>query len=165
MKSNIEIVAQRTLLLIKLDAQSLFNRIKTRKLEYMLTFAVKRTRVHFDKVFFNRYRDVGIHDLLHCPEECILSIDAFYNLAEKIEWYFSCTEDMPNTVEDKLDRWIRELDTALTTMNLYVDAELGYADDSEAEVSTFESTDFDEAELPAFEGTEDIVDVENLPFE
>lgn len=152
MKSDIEIVAQRTLLLIKLDAHSLFNRIKTRKLEYMLTFAVKRTRVHFDKVFFNRYRDVGIHDLLQCSEECILAIDTYYNLVENIEWYFSCTEDMPNTVEDKLDRWIRELDSSLTTMNLYVDAELGYADDSEAE----------ELEI---EDIEDFSDVEDLSLE
>lgn len=154
MKSNIEIVAQRTLLLIKLDAGSLFNRIKSRKLEYMTMFAIKRSRDHFDKIFFTRYREVGIRELLHCPEECILAIDSFYNLAENIEWYFSSTEDMPNTVEDKLDRWIRELDTCLTTMNLYVDAELGYSDDFDTE----DSNDL-------AEGTDEPIDIENLPFE
>ncbi len=154
MKSNIEIVAQRTLLLIKLDASSLFNRIKARKLEYMNVFAIKRTRTHFDKIFYNRYREVSLHDLLNCPEECILAIDTFYNLVEKMEWYFSCTEDMPNTVEDKLERWIRELESAHNTMNLYIDAELGFSDDN----------DYRPLEEEVVE-VEELQDVENFPFE
>lgn len=153
MKSRIDVNAGRVLLLIKLDATSLFNRIKSRKLEYLNVFAIKRTREHFSKIFTNRYRDVKIEQLQLCPEECILSIDKFYNFALGIEWYFSCTEDMPNTVEDKLNRWLHELETYFATMNLYIDAELGYSDE------VIESSD------DSMEDTFEIQNLEDIPFD
>lgn len=133
MKSNIEVPAQRILLLIKLDATSLFNRIKERKVEYLGVFAIKRTRKHFEDIFFNRYRQVEIKELFHCPEECIVAIDNFYNTIEKMQWYLNCTEDMPATVEDRINRKVKEIEVLYHTLCLYIDAELSPQQD-EAEV-------------------------------
>lgn len=124
MKSTMDVVAQRTLLLIKMDASSLFSRIKERKVEYLGLFAIKRTRKHFDDIFFTRYHEVGIKELLHCPEECLVAMDNFYNSVERMQWYFSCTEDMPATVEDKTNRKIKEIEGLFQMLCLYIDAEL-----------------------------------------
>lgn len=124
MKSHIDVIAQRVLLLIKLDASSLFARVKERKSEYLAIFAIKRTRKHFEDIFFNRYSDVSIKELMNAPEECLVAIDQFYNAVEKMQWYLSGTEDMPATVEDKINRKVREVETLFHTMILYIDAEL-----------------------------------------
>lgn len=126
MKSRVEVDAARIMLLIKLDAHSLFNRIKSRKIEYMNVFAAKRTRDHFAPIFFSRYPDVGFTELMLCPEECIISIDTFYNKVEEIYWFLLCTEDMPNTVEGTVDRYIIELEKVYDLMNTYIHVELGF---------------------------------------
>lgn len=148
MKSHIDVSAQRILLLIKLDATALFSRVKERKVEYLGVFAIKRTRKHFEDIFFNRYCEVGIRELLHCPEECIVAIDHFYNTVEKIQWYLNCTEDMPATVEDRINRKVKELEVLFNTLCLYIDAELSpqpeerpFADDSAQVDFSTEDTD------------------------
>jgi hypothetical protein len=131
MKSKADFIAQRILLLIKLDAQSLFNRIKYREVEYLQTFALKRTRSHFPVIFANRYRDLPISDLKHCGEESLIAIDAFYNKVEETYWYLNHTEDMPNMVEDKMSIIIKKLEHLFDTMNLYLNVELGYQEDTD----------------------------------
>ena len=145
MKSHIEVMAQRILLLVKMDGASLFARVKERKNEYLGIFAIKRTRKHFDDIFFNRYRDVTIKELVHCPEECLVAIDQFYNAVEKMQWYLNGTEDMPATVEDKINRKIKEIETLFYTMGLYIDAELNpqLAEEVVTEEPTFQLSEED----------------------
>lgn len=116
--------SQRILLLIKLDATSLYDRITTRESEYLTLFALKRTREHFPEIFNNRYQDLGINDLKHCAQETIIAVDAFYNFIEKMYWYLKITEDMPNTVEDKLFQDIKSLKKLYERLCLYIDADL-----------------------------------------
>lgn len=125
MKSKNDEISQRVLVLLKIDANNLFNRIKDRKTEYLEIFALRRTREHFPKIFKNRYEGTTIMDLSHCSTELITTLDQYYTLVEEMSWYLFQTEDMPNTVEDYISRKISRMGKILASLNLYLDAELG----------------------------------------
>ncbi len=129
MKSRNNEITQRVLMLLKLDANSVFKRIKERKSEYLEIFALRRTREHFPMIFNNRYESTSLENLIHCSTELITTLDQFYIPVEEMKWYLFKTEDMPNTVEDFIDRKIRKMEKLLATLNLYLDAELGIQSD------------------------------------
>lgn len=118
MKSKNTEATQRILLLLKIDANNLFNRIKERKSEYLEIFALRRTREHFPMIFKNRYDGTSIMDLSHCSTEVITTLDQYYTLVEEMSWYLFQTEDMPNTVEDFINRKISRMGKLLTTLSL-----------------------------------------------
>lgn len=125
MKSKNTEATQRVLLLLKIDANNVFKRIKERKSEYLEIFALRRTREHFPRIFNNRYEGTTIMDLTHCSTELIATLDQYYTLVEEMSWYLFQTEDMPNTVEDYINRKIARMQKLLATLNLFLDAELG----------------------------------------
>lgn len=125
MKSKNTEETQRVLVLLKIDANNLFRRIKDRKDEYLEIFALRRTREHFPMIFRNRYDGTTIMDLSHCSTDLITTLDQYYTQCEEMSWYLFQTEDMPNTVEDFIDRKIRKMEKLLATLNLFLDAELG----------------------------------------
>ena len=125
MKIKVSEETQRMLMLLKLDAQRVFERIKYRAPEYMYEFSLKRTRDHFPAVFKNRYDETKIAELLLCGPEVIAGLDQFYTKVDEIRWYLNHTQDMPNRVEDKLHSQIRELEKLFETLNLYIDVEMG----------------------------------------
>lgn len=152
MKSKNDEATQRVLLLLKIDANNVFNRIKSRKLEYLEIFALRRTREHFPKIFNNRYQTTTIEDLSHCGTDLIISLDQFYSLVEDMSWYLYQTQDMPNTVEDYIDRKIIRMEKTLGTLNLFLDAELGFETDFVPPQD--ENEDEDEVELETVETDE-----------
>ncbi len=125
MKVKISEESQRLLMLLKLDAQRLFERVKYRAPEYMYEFSLKRTRDHFPAVFTNRYDSTTVRELMLCGQEVIAGLDMFYSKIDEIRWYLNHTQDMPNKVEDKLHAHIRELEKLFQTLNLYIDVEMG----------------------------------------
>lgn len=130
MKSKNTEATQRVLVLLKIDANNLFDRIKNRKSEYLEIFALRRTREHFPMIFNNRYAGTTIMDLAHCSTELITTLDQYYTLVEEMSWYLFQTEDMPNTVEDYINRKIARMGRLLSTLNLFLDAELGIENES-----------------------------------
>ena len=129
MKSRNDETTQRVLMLLKIDANNVFKRIKTRKSEYLEIFALRRTREHFPMIFNNRYKDTSLENLMSCSTELITTLDQYYTPVEEMSWYLFQTEDMPNTVEDYIDRKIARMEKLLATLNLYLDAELGIQSD------------------------------------
>lgn len=125
MKVKISEETQRMLMLLKLDAKRLFERIKYRSPEYMYEFSLKRTRDHFPAVFMNRYDSTSIRDLMLCGQEVIAGLDMFYSKVDEMRWYLNHTQDMPNRVEDKVHAHVRELEKLFETLNLYIDVEMG----------------------------------------
>lgn len=125
MKIKISEDSQRILMLLKLDSQRLFERIKFRAIDYMYIFSIKRTRDHFPEIFMNRYDSVSIKDLMLCGQEVLAGLDQFYSKVDEMRWYLNHTQDMPNRVEDKVHSHIRELEKKYATLNLYIDAEMG----------------------------------------
>lgn len=125
MKSKNDEITQRILVLMKIDANNLFKRIKNRKVEYLQIFSLRRVRDHFTKIFHNRYESTSLQDLSHCSTELITTLDQFYSQSEEMNWYLFHTQDLPNTIEDYVDRKIRTMEKLLGTLNLYLDAELG----------------------------------------
>lgn len=136
MKSKNTEDTQRVLVLLKIDANNLFNRIKERKSEYLEIFALRRTREHFPKIFSNRYESTSIMDLSHCGVDLITTLNQFYTHSEEMSWYLFQTEDMPNTVEDYIDRKIKKMEKLLATLNLFLDAELGIESEQQEVVET-----------------------------
>jgi hypothetical protein len=145
MKSRNDELTQRVLMLLKLDANAVFKRIKSRKSEYLEIFALRRTREHFPMIFNNRYEDTSLENLIHCSTELITTLDQFYIPVEEMKWYLFQTEDMPNTVEDFIDRKISKMEKLLATLNLYLDAELGI--DNEEHVTINEPLFIDQPEV------------------
>lgn len=125
MKIKISEETQRMLMLLKLDAKRLFERIKYRSPEYMYEFSLKRSRDHFPAVFTNRYETTTIRDLMLCGQEVIAGLDQFYSLVDEMRWYLNHTQDMPNRMEDKVHSYARELEKLFETLNLYIDVEMG----------------------------------------
>jgi hypothetical protein len=117
--------SERILMLLKLDAQRLFERIKYRAPEYVSEFSLKRTRDHFPAIFKNRYDDTQIRELMICGPEVIVGLDHFYSKVDEMRWYVNHTQDMPSKVEDKIYSHIRELEVFYNTLNLYIDVEMG----------------------------------------
>lgn len=136
MKSLKDELTQRYLLLLKLDAKNLLNRVKERRKEFVEVFAMRRTRDHFTWLFSNRYEKTTIRDLAHCSTETIQALDQFYTLIDEMKWYLYHTEDMPNTVEDNVYRLSKKLEKLHGTLSIYLDAELSI--DSETNQSFIE---------------------------
>jgi len=120
----------RILTLLKIDANNLFDRIKNRKNQYLEIFALRRTREHFEVIFKNRYQDTSLTDLASCSQDLIHVLNQFYTHAEEMSWYLYQTEDMPNTVDDFIHRKIIKMEKLLSTLNLFLDAELGISQDT-----------------------------------
>lgn len=125
MKIKIGEESQRMLMLLKLDARRLFERIKYRAPEYMYEFSLKRTRDHFPAVFTNRYGLATFQELMLCGQEVIAGLDQFYSKVDEMRWYLNHTQDMPNRVEDKVHAYIRDLEKLFETLNLFIDVEMG----------------------------------------
>jgi hypothetical protein len=124
MKSKRTDLEIRYILLFKLDAQNLFNRIVVRQHDYIEAFSLKRNRAVFRDVFDNRYSKASIHDLSHCSPEVIEALNSYYQLADEIYWYLKHTQDMPNMIEDEVQRMVNRLKKQFELVTLYIDAEL-----------------------------------------
>ena len=112
-KTHLSEDQQKILVILKLDAGHVFDRIKNRMDEYLRTFAVKRTRIHFKDIFSNRYKQVNVDDLKDCSEEVIIALDKYYSKVDDLFWYLNHTEDLTNFVRDKLNKGVRELECIL----------------------------------------------------
>lgn len=117
---------RKTALLLKVDVENVYNRITGRFKEYIATFALKRTRSHFADIFPNRYKEFKVDDLRLMGDETIIALDQFYGKIDEIFWYLNHTQDMPNTVQDKVHHWVKELDSLHQTLSLFLHAELGH---------------------------------------
>lgn len=124
MKSKRADLELRYILLFKLDARNLYNRIVQRRHEYVEIFSLKRNRAIFREIFENRYSKSTIKDLSYCSIEVIESLDSFYSAVDEIYWYLKTTQDMPNTIEDEVHRRINALGRQYDMLSLYIDAEL-----------------------------------------
>lgn len=116
---------KKVLLLLKLDAQGLYQRLVEREKDYMNIFSLKRTKDHFKHLFISKYYNVSFKELLFCSEEVILTAETFYNRVDDIKWYLLNTEDMPNTVEDNLKIHLKKLKKDYDMLKLYIEAGLG----------------------------------------
>lgn len=135
MKVKISDDTQRMLMLLKLDAKRLFERIKYRAPEYMSEFSLKRTREHFKEIFTNRYDETNMRELILVGPEVIVGLDQFYTKVDEMRWYVNHTQDMPNRVDDRMQGHIRELESLFDTLNLYIDVEMGLIKDAQENIT------------------------------
>lgn len=135
MKNRPDKMTERILVLLKLDARRLYERIKFREKEYLQIFSVRRTRSHFPEIFNNRYDSIRIEELKCCGQEVIVALDDYYSSVDEMRWFLNHTEEMPGTVEDRVTHFINTLDNQIEVVDLYVNAELGLVDVEEQSVT------------------------------
>ena len=119
--------------MLKLNANRVFERVKLRMPEYLDDFTMKRTRKHFPEVFQHKFDGVQLETLAKAETETIIALESYFNKIDDLKWYMDHTDEMPNTVEDRLQHELKELSKLLETLNLYLDAELGIAEENEME--------------------------------
>lgn len=146
MKASHGEVSQRYMVLIKIDAINLLNRIKDRQSEYIEMFSLKRDRGIFKEIFSSRYKKATFFDFSHLPIEIIEIVDRFYTKVDTLYWYLMHTQDMPNAIEDEVTHCVFSIEKKLDGLCLYIDAELGGAKErssreeiKEQEVGEFEA--------------------------
>jgi hypothetical protein len=159
MRTQIDPKTRQLLLLLKLDAQRLFERIKFRAPEYLGVFSARRVREHFLDVFKNRYHEAGFDTLMECSEEVIVSLDRFYTRADELNWYLNHTQDMPMKVSDHVYHTISELEEDFSTLNLYIEAELGI----DVSLPTQESESVPEEDGTQLSELDELENADNFP--
>ncbi len=112
------------LLLLKYDMYHLFERITLRKAEFLRTFSGKRIRDHFHDIFKNKYNQSTFENLSVCSPETIPGISEFYHSTDKMYWYLMHTEDMPATVEDEINRQVKEIEFKYHQSLIYLEADI-----------------------------------------
>jgi hypothetical protein len=147
------------LVLLKLDAQRLFERIKYRAPEYLNVLSLKRTREHFKDVFKSRYFEMALTDLKKCSEEVIIGLDQFYSKVDNLHWYLNHTQDMPMMISDRVYAAIKELEGLYQTLTLYIDAELGIGEQDPVDEVPLEMETL--GELEALDSVEDFEEVQD----
>lgn len=128
-------LTNRYLVLLKIDATNLFERIDSRHKEFMDDFSLKRDRAIFDEVFYSRYKGLSMEELSYFSTEVIELANQYYQKIEKLHWYLLQTQDMPTTIEDEVIRYCSNLKILVNNLNLYIDAELGGKSDLAQEVA------------------------------
>ncbi len=114
------------LLLIKLDANDLFERVVGRCSEYLKILELKRTREHLKLIFESRFSTLSINELKSVSEEVIMASHAYYKKIEEIKWYLFYSEDMPTAMSDHVFRSLKEIEKKYMALTLYVDGNLGH---------------------------------------
>ncbi len=163
MKNKNSDTAQRFLILLKIDSENLFNRIKERESIYMQHFSSKRDRSIFKEIFKNRYQDASMGDLANLPIEIIELADNFYSKVDELYWYLNHTEDMPNTIEDEVFRHIAGLGKKFNMLSLYISAELSGESPEKIERLTHDElqASTDSSERDFFISEDDLEDLDN----
>ena len=128
MKTETETQKEKYLILLKIDAVNLFERMTKRRDEYMDDFSLKRDRAIFKEVFYSRYSLMTMSELSHLSSEIIELANSYYHGVDELLWYLSHTQDMPNTIEDEIMRACHHLEKVLSNLTLYIDAELSGAE-------------------------------------
>lgn len=149
MKNKHPEIHQRYMLLFKIDAKNLYDRVKNRQHEYIEIFSLKRSRAVFKDIFENRYAKASAFDLAHCAQEVLEAMDQFYTAADQLYWYLKYTQDMPNTIEDEVSRKVTRLGKLFDQLSLYIDAELS-GDNPAPEIEDFEDIPSDDIHYDSF---------------
>lgn len=124
MKTNLPDMTQRYLTLIKIDSLNLMDRIVDRQVEYLNDFSLKRDREIFKDIFSNRYSSTTMGDLANIPLEIIELSNDFYQGVDDLKWYLMHTQDMPNTIEEEIQRRTAVLKKKHENLLIYVNVEL-----------------------------------------
>ena len=104
------------------------NRIVERQSEYLNDFSLKRDREIFKDVFTNRYSMTTMSDLAHIPLEIIELANDFYQHVDELKWYLMHTQDMPNTIEEEIQRKTAVLKKKHENLLIYINVELSGED-------------------------------------
>ncbi len=135
MKTSIPEMTQRFLTLLKVDSFNLMNRIIERQEEYLNDFSLKRDRAIFAEIFYNRYATTSMNDLAQLPIEIIELANDFYTQVDNLRWYLMHTQDMPNTIEEEIQRQTVSLKKKQDNLLLYINVELAGEDMSEPQMT------------------------------
>ena len=114
-------LARRLLVILDNDTKSLHERIVERKDEYISFLSLHRSREHFKKIFRSVYHTITIENMLLLTEELLVSVNKFYRLIEKYEWY------QPSVVENVSNSYVKDISSQFSLLSVFLEAELNTA--------------------------------------
>ena len=123
-------------LLLQLDAERLFHRLIERRSDYIMEFSLKRTRDHFNSIFFTRYYAIPASDLQKLSGDLIIALDHFYGSVEELQWYVMHTQDMTTAFTDRIETSLKIITKHYNKLTLHLIAELRAQEDTSQEVTT-----------------------------
>ena len=97
--------------LILQDLQELVKRLNSRMEDALRMFAQKRSRNHFEHIFFNRYKDFSLNVLEDLDSDVYPRVVSIYEEIDELLWYLQSTEDMPSLVKTKVDSYIKSMNS------------------------------------------------------
>jgi hypothetical protein len=155
-------------LLVQQDLQELMRRLNSRMEEALRIFAQKRSREHFEQMFFNRYKHFSISVIEEIGSQVYPFVVSIYEEVDQLQWYLLSTEDMPSMVKTKVDGYLKNMNKNYATVldqlisfdsldidkkvlddNILVDDHTEYNDDKDSDL--FGPTDSKETPPPFHE--------------
>ena len=108
---------EKVLLIVKDDIDNLVHRLNAHFEDYIRVFTQKRTRDHFKDVFFSRFKDISVSDLVKLSGEVLIEVNNFYYSINELYWYLKVTEDMPAMVENKIKSELMKVNDIASRIN------------------------------------------------
>lgn len=139
-KSEIANSMKKLILILKLDAENLFNRLDLHLTESLSILAIKRNRSHFDDLFENKYSTLGVEVMAELPEETIVALNNFYVEVSELRWYLLHTENQPQMIQNNCERIMKKIRSYYDTLHIFLEAELK-DDNLEENFDEFSSAD------------------------
>ena len=120
------------ILLIQQDLQELVKRLNSRMEDALRMFAQKRTREHFEQIFFNRYKDFSQAILSELDSDVYPKVVSIYEEIDEMYWYLKSTEDMPSLVRTKVDAYLKNMNKNYAeVLDHLISDDLGLENDNE----------------------------------
>jgi hypothetical protein len=98
--------------LIALDAATVMRRLESRREEMFALFSRLRTREPLLSSLSTRFTSATLGELLELSVREQAVVHHFYERLEEMRWYFTYTEDMPGTVQQRFETLQRRLTEA-----------------------------------------------------
>jgi len=99
-------------LLVQQDLQELVKRLNSRMEDGLRIFAQKRSREHFNQIFFNRYKEFSPDLLRDLSKESYSLVVGIYEEIDNLYWYLNSTEDMPSLVNTKVAAYLKNMNAS-----------------------------------------------------
>ena len=146
--------------IVQEDMQELMRRLNARMEDGFRIFSQKRTRNHFEQIFFSRYKTFSMEILKDINAENYQDVISFYENIDDLYWYLMSTEDMPAMVETNVRSTLKKINSlyAMAIEKFVVESsDIGIDEDDHISVSYPESEEVvDDSPPPFDQGLENV---------
>lgn len=101
--------ARRLRHLLALEIQRMVEHLAQREAFIVQVWSRYRSREPLLDTIFSRWSTVGSDDLVGLDPDALVAVQAFYDEVDALRMYARFTEDMPTTLQERLEGWRKRL--------------------------------------------------------